>query len=180
MVVQVCVIWSYTLLRLILFSRTHKQTDMLPLLITIKRFEWVFYMPYTVRAESSDVMDITITPNRPRSVLRTAGFYPVLDCEALVFSLLVFIGDCGHQCNFRNGGIPFQNARRWVPLSVHWMPPTFGYRVLVGDRSTPRRSRGQRTWCISSNVRPACRAFNGILHSNLCWVRFEQIFPDSC
>ena len=87
---------------------------MSPPLITTKRSEWVFYMPYMVSASISDLPSSTFTPIRSRGVLRTVGLDPVLYHEALVLPLFIFVGHCGRQRTSCNGGVSFQNTRGWV------------------------------------------------------------------
>lgn len=82
--------------------------------ITTKKFEWVFYMLYTVRVETRSLLRTMLTSRRSRSILCAIGIDPVLYNEALVLPLLLFTWPRNRQCNSSNGDISFQNTRRWV------------------------------------------------------------------
>lgn len=87
---------------------------MSPPLITTKRFEWAFFMPYTVSVGTCDPPNFVFTPIRSRSVLCTVGLDPVFYHEALVLPLPFFVGHCGHQRSSCDGDISFQNTRGWI------------------------------------------------------------------
>lgn len=158
----------------------HKRTDMSPLLITTKRLEWVFCMPYTVRRETSGLLSAALTSNRTRSVLCTVGLDPVLHHETLVFPLPLLVRHRDHQRSSSNNCISFQNSSRYFPfLSQHSKLDWVRCRMLARDRATAGRGGGWRTQRISSNFSSACGKFNGIVHPDICRVCFLLTVHDS-
>ena len=80
---------------------------MLPLSITTKKSEWVFYTPYTVRVKIFGLLTVMLTLRRSWSVFCAIGLDPVLNHEALVLSLLLFAWNRGFQCSSSSGNISF-------------------------------------------------------------------------